>query len=34
MRESVLLIGCGAIGLEVTRRLGGDPQVHIEGRHR
>jgi aspartate dehydrogenase len=30
MRESVLLIGCGAIGLEVIRRLGGHPQVHID----
>ncbi len=29
MKESVLLIGCGAIGLEVTKRLADDPQVRI-----
>jgi aspartate dehydrogenase len=30
MKESVLLIGCGAIGLEVTKRLMDDPEVRIE----
>ncbi|MBL4666244.1 MAG: aspartate dehydrogenase [Sneathiella sp.] len=30
MHESVLLIGCGAISLEVIRRLTGDHQVRIE----
>jgi aspartate dehydrogenase len=30
MQESVLLIGCGAIGLEVTKRLVDDPEVRIE----
>ncbi len=29
MKESVLLIGCGAIGLEVTKRLANDPEVRI-----
>jgi aspartate dehydrogenase len=30
MRESVLLIGCGAIGLEVTKRLVDDPEIRID----
>ncbi len=30
MKVSVLLIGCGAIGLEVTKRLADDPEVRIE----
>ena len=30
MRESVLLIGCGAIGLEVTKRLVNHPKIRID----
>ena len=30
VQESVLLIGCGAIGLEVTKRLDNDPEIRID----
>ncbi len=29
MKETILLIGCGAIGLEVTRKLSTDNDIHI-----